>query len=172
MVAAFVGLGSNLADPVFQLQRACLRLDALPQTRLEAASRLYRSAPVGYLEQPDFVNAVVRLETELSAPQLLKHLLQLEHLQGRERKRLYGPRTLDLDILLYQQQTIQCPGLTVPHPHMHRRAFVLKPLLDIAPHQTIPGQGEAERLLSRLTEQQIEPMPGQLWPVPASVNRA
>lgn len=156
---AFVGLGSNLEDPSGQLQRAFADLDTLPDTRLVARSSLYRSAPVGYLDQPDFVNAVARLETSLTPQDLLKSLLNIEHVHGRERTFRNAPRTLDLDVLLYDELQLHEHGLTIPHPQMHLRAFVLRPLLEIAPGCAIPGVGLAESALEGCTGQSLERMP-------------
>ena len=140
---AFIGLGSNLADPSAQVLHALDDLDRLPQTRVVTRSSLYRSAPVGYLAQPDFINAVAKLETELSPRALLDALLALEHAHGRTREFCNAPRTLDLDILLYDDLIHHEHGLTIPHPQMHLRAFVLQPLLEIAPDCDIPGVGPA-----------------------------
>ena len=141
--AAFIGLGSNLADPTAQVMHALDDLDRLPQTRVVTRSSLYRSAPVGYLAQPDFINAVAKVETELSPRALLDALLALEHAHGRTREFCNAPRTLDLDILLYDDLIHHEHGLTIPHPQMHLRAFVLQPLLEIAPECDIPGVGPA-----------------------------
>jgi len=153
---AFVGLGSNLADPVEQVTHALAALDSLPQTRVLRRSSLYRSAPVGYLEQPDFINAVAQLETELAPHALLDALLALEHECGRTREFRNAPRTLDLDVLLYDDLVHHEHGLTVPHPQMHLRAFVLQPLLEIAPDCVIPGAGAAAEAAKVCEDQQLE----------------
>jgi 2-amino-4-hydroxy-6-hydroxymethyldihydropteridine diphosphokinase len=153
---AFVGLGSNLADPVAQVSHALDALDSLPQTRLLKKSSLYRSAPVGFLEQPDFINAVAQLETELAPRALLDALLALEHECGRTREFRNAPRTLDLDVLLYDDLVHHEHGLTIPHPQMYLRAFVLQPLLEIAPECVIPGIGSAADAASRCKDQQLE----------------
>jgi 2-amino-4-hydroxy-6-hydroxymethyldihydropteridine diphosphokinase len=153
---AFVGLGSNLDDPHAQVQRALQALGKLPRTRVMVHSSLYRSAPMGYLEQPDFINAVAQLETELSPRELLDALLGLERENGRTREFLNAPRTLDLDVLLYGSLQHHEHGLTVPHPQMHRRAFVLQPLLEIAPDCVIPGIGPAAEALRQCADQQLE----------------
>ena len=140
---AFIGLGSNLADPVAQVSHALDALDKLPQTRVARRSSLYRSAPVGYLAQPDFINAVAKLETDLAPRDLLEALLALEQECGRTREFCNAPRTLDLDVLLYDDLIHHEHGLTIPHPQMHLRAFVLQPLLEIAPDCVIPGVGPA-----------------------------
>ncbi|HLP96835.1 MAG TPA: 2-amino-4-hydroxy-6-hydroxymethyldihydropteridine diphosphokinase [Sideroxyarcus sp.] len=153
---AFVGLGSNLADPVAQVSHALDALDSLPQTRVLRRSSLYRSAPVGYLDQPDFINAVAQLETELAPRALLDALLALEQVYGRTREFLNAPRTLDLDVLLYDDLLHHEHGLTIPHPQMHLRAFVLQPLLEIAPDHVIPGVGAAAEAGARCAGQTLE----------------
>jgi len=146
-VVAYIGLGSNLEDPVRQVRRALDELNALPQTRLLRRSPLYRSPPHGPAEQPDYVNAVAMLETRLDPQALLDGLHRIEHRHGRVRAMHWGPRTLDLDLLLYADRRIDSQHLTVPHPQMHQRAFVLVPLHDIAPDLRLPGLGLlAERL--------------------------
>ena len=133
-VTAFVALGGNLGDAQATVRRALDALAALPQTRLSGCSRLYRTAPHG-ASGPDFINAVARLETTLSAPHLLDVLQAIENAAGRERPYVNAPRTLDLDILIYGDARIDSPSLTVPHPRMQGRAFVLRPLADIAPER-------------------------------------
>jgi 2-amino-4-hydroxy-6-hydroxymethyldihydropteridine diphosphokinase len=154
--SAFIGLGSNLAKPAAQVLQAMQAIGELPGTRVLARSSLYRSAPVGYLDQPDFINAVVRIETELAPLVLLQALLALEHENGRTREFQNAPRTLDLDVLLYDDLQHHQHGLTVPHPQMHRRAFVLQPLLEIAPDCVIPGVGAAAEALQQCNDQQLE----------------
>lgn len=153
---AFIGLGSNLADPVAQVTHALEALDRLPRTRILKKSSLYRSAPVGYLEQPDFINAVAQLETELTPRALLDELLALERACGRTREFCNAPRTLDLDVLLYDDLVHHEHGLTIPHPQMHLRAFVLQPLLEIAPDCVIPGVGKAAEAARLCTGQTLE----------------
>jgi len=153
---AFVALGSNLAEPQAQVLQAFAALSALPQTQLRAQSALYRSAPVGYAAQPDFINAVVLLETALSAPDLLQSLLNIERDCGRIREFRNAPRTLDLDLLLYGDLIMHEAGLTLPHPRMHERAFVLLPLLEIAPDCIIPGKGLAADWLTQVGAQAID----------------
>ena len=152
---AYVGLGSNLQQPLHQLLKAFDALSALPRTQMLARSSLYRSAPVGKIDQPDFVNAVAALRTGLAPGELLQAVLQLEAQQGRVRSQPNAPRTLDLDLLLFDAQIIHQPGLDVPHPRMHERAFVLRPLLDIAPAVRIPGRGAARRHWRRVRGQRI-----------------
>jgi len=156
MTAAYVGLGANLAAPCQQLSAALDELAQLPRTRLTARSGLYRSAPLGHLEQPDFVNAVARLETELEPEALWAALQGIERAHGRARTFRDAPRTLDLDLLLYADARIETPALTVPHPRMHQRAFVLLPLTEIDPQALIPGHGSARSLLAACAGQAIE----------------
>lgn len=154
--AAFVGLGSNLNDPLLQVTRAQEALNGLPKTTVLRHSSLYRSAPVGYLQQPDFINAVTQLETQLTPRALLDALLALEQDSGRTREFPNAPRTLDLDLLLYDDWVFHEPGLTLPHPQMHLRAFVLQPLLEIAPGLVIPLIGAAEGAAQHCTGQELE----------------
>ena len=144
---AFVALGSNLNDPAAQVNAGFAALGALPATRVSARSSLYRSAPVGYVDQPDFINAVAALETALAPRALLEALLAIERRHGRVREFLNAPRTLDLDVLLYGELQLREHGLTIPHPRMHERAFVLLPLAEVAPRCVIPGRGTVAGLL-------------------------
>ena len=163
-VLAHLGLGANLGDAAATLRRALQALDALPHTRLSRASRLYRTPAWGVTEQPDFVNAVAEVETTLSPRALLDALLAVERAFGRVRAAdgsdRWGPRSLDLDILLYADARIDVPGLQLPHPQMHRRAFVLVPLLEIAPSLAIPGIGPAAPLLQGLDDGGIVALDG------------
>ena len=152
----FIGLGSNLAAPTQQVLQAIKALDGLPQTRVLQRSSLYRSAPVGYLDQPDFINAVVQVASDLSPRDLLNALLALELHCGRTREFANAPRTLDLDLLLYNDLQHHEAGLTVPHPEMHLRAFVLQPLLEIAPDCVIPGIGAAADWATRCADQTLD----------------
>ena len=149
-ITAYVALGANLADPVAQVRAGIEALAVLPGTRLIAQSSLYRTAPVGYADQPDFINAVAAVETHLSPRELLNALLATEHDHGRVRAFANAPRTLDLDVLLYADARIHEEGLTIPHPRMHERAFVLVPLAEIAPQCVIPGRGSVSALLPAL----------------------
>ncbi len=133
MTVAYVGIGSNLDDPRAQVLKAFEELDRLPHTRVVKKSSLYRSAPLGYAAQPDYVNAVAQLETGLPAERLLAELQDIEARHGRQRSFANAPRTLDLDLLMHGRTELRSPALTLPHPRMHERAFVLKPLLEIAP---------------------------------------
>ena len=155
-VSAFIGLGANLDDPRDQVERAFGELARLPQSTLVARSSLWHSAPVGYANQPAFVNAVARLETGLSADALLDELKKVESAHGRARSFANAPRTLDLDLLLYGEEVRASPRLTLPHPRMHERAFVLNPLLEIAPEAVIPGHGSARANLQALADQACE----------------
>lgn len=149
MLTAYIGLGSNLADPQAQLQRALSELAVLPQSRLLAQSSLYRSPPMGPQDQPDYLNAVAAVDTALSPLALLDELQALELAHQRVRGEHWGPRTLDLDLLLYGEQRIDLPTLKVPHPGLYTRNFVLYPLAEIAPELVIPGFGALGELLAR-----------------------
>ena len=153
---SFVALGSNLDDPQAQVKRGFAALASLPDTTLLAQSALYRSAPVGYANQPDFINAVAKISTALSPQQLLQALLAIEHQYGRERTFQNAPRTLDLDVLLYDDLILHEIGLTIPHPHMHQRAFVLMPLLELQADCVIPAQGAATLALQDCLDQSLE----------------
>jgi 2-amino-4-hydroxy-6-hydroxymethyldihydropteridine diphosphokinase len=147
-VRCYVGLGSNLDDPVSQVRRGLVALTTLPDTELLQPSALYRSPPMGPPDQPDYVNAVCALRTRLPAPRLLVHLQDLETRHGRVRGPLHwGPRILDLDLLLYGEARIDEPGLVVPHPGLAERAFVLYPLMEIAPDLEVPGLGAIASLI-------------------------
>jgi 2-amino-4-hydroxy-6-hydroxymethyldihydropteridine diphosphokinase len=152
----FVALGANLGNPVATVKEAIISLRGLPQTRFISASSLYRTAPLGLKNQPDFINAVVELVTALSAPELLESLFSIEADFGRQRSVKYAPRTLDLDLLLHGDAVSDDPLLTLPHPRMHERAFVLAPLLEIAPQLAIPGRGSVGELFLRCAGQTIE----------------
>jgi 2-amino-4-hydroxy-6-hydroxymethyldihydropteridine diphosphokinase len=153
---AYIGLGSNLEDPPAQLQRAFAEIDGLPGTRIAARSSLYRSAPLGCPDQPYFVNGVAKIETNLTPQALLQALLQIEHQHGRMRTFRNAPRTLDLDLLLYDELQLIGHGLTIPHPQMHKRAFVLQPLLEIEPDISIPGVGLAELAFAECRDQVLD----------------
>jgi len=149
-VRAVIALGSNIDEPERQVNRAFDEIAAMPQTKLVAKSRLHRTKPVGYAGQPDFVNACALVETGLAPRALLDNLLDLEKRHGRVRTIRNGPRTLDLDIVVYGDKVVDEPGLAIPHPRAHDRAFVLVPLLEVWPDATIPGKGKAAELLARL----------------------
>lgn len=159
---AYIGLGGNLGDAAGTLRAALDALDALPRTRRLRASRLYRTPAWGRRDQPDFINAAAALDTRLPPRDLLDALLGLERDFGRERSdegARWGPRTLDLDLLLYGDATIDVPGLRVPHPHLHERAFVLVPLLEIAPELVIPGHGPLRAAHAAVAKAGIEALP-------------
>ena len=157
---AFIGLGGNLGDATATLKAALRALDALPDTRVARASKLYRTAAWGVTDQPDFINAVALLYTRRAPRRLLEDLLDIERHAGRHRlddgSDRWGPRTLDLDLLLYADARIDEPGLHVPHPRLHERAFVLVPLAEIAPDASIPGIGTAAQALARMAPAQVE----------------
>ncbi|MDX1550565.1 MAG: 2-amino-4-hydroxy-6-hydroxymethyldihydropteridine diphosphokinase [Lysobacter spongiicola] len=162
-VVAFVGLGSNLGDSVGFLEQALLGLDAIPGSRLLRRSRLYRTPAWGLTDQPDFLNAVAMLQTTLPARELLQELLELEREAGRVRREdgadRWGPRTLDLDLLMHGRSRLDEAGLCVPHPRLHERAFVLLPMLEIAPEVVVPGRGPARELLDAMDADGIEALP-------------
>ena len=150
LIPAFIALGSNLDDPAAHVRRGIDDLAGLPRTVLERVSALYRSAPVGFRDQPDFINAVAQVATHLGPRVLLDALLEIERRHGRTRGVPNGPRTLDLDLVLYGDVVVHEPGLTVPHPRMHERAFVIAPLAEIAPGRIVPGRGAVFRLLAEI----------------------
>ena len=156
MTIAYIGIGSNLEDPRAQVLRAFDELNHLTDTRVTARSSLYRTAPIGHAAQPDFINAVAALDTQLPAEALLGELQAVESRHGRKRSFPNAPRTLDLDLLLYGEAQIAKPGLSVPHPRMHERAFVLRPLVEIAPQVQIPQRGAASRCLAASADQEVE----------------
>ncbi len=155
-VLAWIGLGGNVGDAIATLRAALVELNALPHTALLRGSKLYRTPAWGLVEQPDFVNAVALVNTTLGARDLLDGLLGVERAFGRERRERWGPRVLDLDLLLYGDGVIDEPGLRVPHPHLHERAFALLPLLEIDPEASIPGRGAARDALAALAYEGIE----------------
>lgn len=157
-VTAYIGLGANLGDAVAAMDAACAALDALPGTQVSARSRLYRSAPVGVSGQPDYINAVVQLTTSLSPREVLDALMRIEADNGRTRDYHMAPRTLDLDLLLHGDAVVSEPHLSVPHPRMHQRAFVLAPLAELAPDAIIPGVGRVADLLPGVADQAISPL--------------
>ena len=156
-VRAYIGIGSNLNDPVAQVKEAAEELALLPDSLLVARSSLYRGKPMGPQDQPDYVNAVVALDTLLSPEELLKALQEIEHLQGRTRDtEHWGPRILDLDLLLYGKAVIDKPGLRVPHPGMHERDFVIVPLAEIAGNLNIPGRGLLTSLINQVENHSLK----------------
>jgi 2-amino-4-hydroxy-6-hydroxymethyldihydropteridine diphosphokinase len=155
LMRAFIGLGANLGDARGALDAAFVALSALPATTLRAASSIYRSAPIES-SGPDYLNAVIALDTVLSPRVLLAELQRIERAHGRERPYRNAPRTLDLDLLLHGTRRIETPTLTLPHPRMHERAFVLLPLAELAPAIAIPGRGTVIELLPAVSNQRID----------------
>lgn len=151
---AYVGIGANLGDARANVRDALARLDAYPGCRVAKASGCWRTAPIDS-SGDDYINAVAAVDTDLDAHALLAALMDIEQAHGRERPYRNAPRTLDLDVLLYGDATIATPTLTVPHPRMHERAFVLAPLLEIAPEVVIPGRGPAADFLPGVADQAI-----------------
>lgn len=145
MTRAYVGLGANLGD-----REATIRAAVAALSGVVGVSQLRETDPVGVVDQPPFLNGAVALETGLSPRELLDALLAVERDLGRERRERWGPRTIDLDLLLYGDETIDEPGLTVPHPRLHERRFALEPLLDLDPELAIPGRGRVVDLLAGL----------------------
>ena len=154
----FIGLGSNLSNPREQVERAFIELTRLPQSQLIARSRLYRSAPIGPAGQPDYINAVAQVETQLEPLALLDALQAIEQAHERVRLEHWGPRTLDLDILLIDQEVINSPRLTVPHPFLTQRSFVLYPLQDIAPTLRLPDGTILDELVKLTPRDGLEPI--------------
>ncbi len=155
MHRAFLSLGANLGDPVGRIHAVLLTLRDSPDLKLVAASSLYASAPVDAPGQAEYINAVAMIDTVHSPGDLLRWMLDLESQNGRERLFQNAPRTLDLDLLLYDTISIEYPELQIPHPRMHLRRFVLQPLVEIAPEVEIPGHGPAVLLLTGLAEQAV-----------------
>lgn len=156
LVRAYVAFGANLGDPRVALAQALAQLAALPDTRVAAHSASYRTAPMGVNgEQPDYINAVIALDTGLGSHALLDALLAIEAAGGRTRHAHHAPRTMDLDLLLHGDAVVREPDLILPHPRMHLRAFVLHPLAEIAPELSIPGIGPIAALLPAVAGQAI-----------------
>ncbi len=155
MNTAYVALGANIGDPTATVLAAFAALANLPDSRVVHTSSLYRTAPLGLKNQPDFINAVALLETGLAPEELLDALLDLEARFGRVRRDHNGPRTLDLDLLLYNDIELELPRLILPHPRLHLRAFVLYPLADIAPDLALPGRGSLAAWLPAVANQGI-----------------
>lgn len=170
----FVGLGSNLGDSAAIMRAAFAALGGIPHTSVLATSALYRTPAWGVTDQPDFLNAVAMLRTALSPKALLGSLLEIEREAGRVRLEdgsdRWGPRTLDLDLLLYGDRVVDERGLSVPHPHLHERAFALLPLLEIAPDATIPGIGAAADALAGLACDDIQALPCTTPPHPHAAD--
>jgi len=157
---AYVGVGGNVGDVETTIAEAMWALDSLPQTSIRAQSRLYRTPPWGNTEQPPFLNAVVELQTRLTPRVLLDLLLDIELRFGRDRSEgeKWGPRALDLDLLVFGEEQLDEPGMHIPHPHLHERAFVLVPLAEIAPRLEINGVGRVADLVQGVDTTGIEPI--------------
>lgn len=162
-VVVWIGLGSNLGDPAKQVNTAVASLDRLPQSRLLACSGLYRSAPMGPQDQPDYINAVAGVETALPAEVLLENLQSIEQAHARVRGEHWGPRTLDLDILLYGDEIIKTQRLTVPHPGIADRNFVLAPLAELAPQLSVPGLSTVQVLRDAVSNEGLERVADAEW---------
>lgn len=164
-VPAYVALGSNLSEPRRQIETALQRLAAIPETRLVATSRLYRAIPMGPQDQPEFVNAAAGLLTRLDPRALLGHLQDIERAMGRTPPAVrWGPRIIDLDLLLYGSLQLNAPGLQLPHPGVHERNFVLYPLADFAPALQVPNYGSVAELARRLGADGLKPVLSQSMP--------
>jgi 2-amino-4-hydroxy-6-hydroxymethyldihydropteridine diphosphokinase len=150
VTTAYVGLGANLGDREATIRRALDLLASRPEIEVGAVSSLRETEPVGLADQPRFLNGVARLETTLAPRELLDALLETERELGRERRVRWGPRTIDLDLLLFGDTVLDEPGLTLPHPRLHERRFALEPLAELAPGERIPSRGRVEELLSKL----------------------
>lgn len=157
---AYVALGSNLDSPIAQVRRGIAALERLRDSHLIRCSSLYRTAPVGFTDQPDFINAACAVDTALEPRAMMRQLLDIESAHGRTRGPISGgPRTLDLDLLLYGDLALASPELTLPHPRLHERAFMLYPLCEIAPTLEIPGCGAVVALLERCDKRGVERLP-------------
>lgn len=164
MRRVYIGIGSNLGDREFLIRKAVESLRQLPQTNVSGVSSLYDTEPVGETDQPPFLNAVAWIETELTPRELLWQMLLIEKRMGRVRSKRWGPRSIDLDLLFYDDELIEEPDLRVPHPEAHRRAFVLLPLLELDPNFRHPVTGETVRRMI----QKLPPNPpvrklGRFW---------
>lgn len=161
-VPAWVAIGGNQGQVRATLEAAIEAIGALPGTRVLQRSALYRTPAWGRTDQPDFINGVLAVETTLAAPDLLANLLGIERRFGRLRDEdagRWGPRTLDLDLLAYDDQVLELPGLSLPHPRLHERAFVLVPLAEISPGLVVPGRGRVDELLAKVDASGIEAIP-------------
>jgi len=164
MVKAYIGLGSNLGEREHMVRLAAHWLDLVPDTKVARMSSLYETKPLGDLDQPDYLNAVVMVVTELSAPRLLWNLLLIENKLGRKRRKRWEPRPMDLDLLFYGDAVIDMPGLSVPHPEAHKRAFVLVPMAEVAPNFVHPVLGKTvSELLKELKPQGDVIRKGRIW---------
>ena len=156
MHSIFIGLGSNLDNPQQKIKDAIILISEIDDVNITATSSLYETPPVGFLNQPNFINAVVKISSSINYNDLLTKLFDIEHIFGRIRKEKNGPRTIDLDILLFDDLIVENESLSIPHPRMHERLFVLIPLLEISPIIKIPKYGSVSNLLSGLKKQNIK----------------
>lgn len=156
MHSIFIGLGSNLEDPQKKIKDAIQLINKIDDVTINLTSSLYETPPVGFLDQPNFINAVVQISSTINYNELLIKLFDIERIFGRIRKEKNGPRTLDLDILLFDDLILESESLIIPHPRMHERLFVLIPLLEISPAIIIPKYGSASSLVSKLKMQNIK----------------
>ena len=157
MISCYIGLGSNLNQPANQLRAACAGLQTIPKSNLICASSVYRTSPVGKLDQPDFLNATVKLDTELSVLSLFETLQEIEKIQGRIRSERWGARNIDIDILLFGDKTLSNPRLTIPHPRLHLRMFVLTPLVEICgPSMRLPSGFLLKQLIENCPSGRVE----------------
>jgi 2-amino-4-hydroxy-6-hydroxymethyldihydropteridine diphosphokinase len=161
MTITYIGLGSNLKQPARQLSCALDALDRLPATRLRQSSPFYRSTAIGPGEQPDYINAVAQLDTDLESTALLQQLQAIEQAHGRQRLLRWGPRTLDLDILLYADLIMETPALQLPHPRIAERNFVIAPLYDICPELVLPGGTSLRSLLDSVNQDGLRRLDSQ-----------
>lgn len=156
LISVYVGLGSNLQDPLYQVTRACAGLGDIPHSSLVAVSPWYRSSAVGPGQQPDFINGVAQLTTTLDAERLLDHLQAIENAQGRQREVQWGARTLDLDLLLYGDTSINSDRLVVPHNHLRQRNFVVYPLFELAPQLKLPSGEQLAQVKQSLDDRGLQ----------------
>ena len=157
MISCYIGLGSNLNQPADQLRAACACLQAIPKSNLICVSSVYRTSPVGKLDQPDFLNAAVKLDTELTVLSLFDSLQEIEKIQGRIRTERWGARNIDIDILLFGDKTLSNPRLTVPHPRLHLRMFVLTPLTEICgPSMRLPSGFLLKQVIENCPSERVE----------------
>ncbi len=158
---AYIGIGSNLSDPLTQVERAFDRIDAITDSTIISKSSVYVTSPVGFTDQADFINAVCIVATKLQPMELFSELQQIEREQGRVKDALRNrPRIIDLDLLLYETIVMSDENLTLPHPRMHERRFVLEPIAEIDPSVKIPGYGNVLNLLLNLQNQKVEKVEG------------
>ena len=156
-VVVWIGLGSNMGQATDQIEQAIIALTEEPGLELTARSSLYRTAPMGYVDQPDFINAVIRASSGIGCYLLLDLLQKIERRFGRTRNGVrFGPRSLDLDLLMYADQIVSSPQLELPHPRMHERLFVLEPLAEIEGDLTIPGRGQLSTLRQACLDQRVQ----------------